>query len=101
MSRDRVHFSYNDSVDSSASRKAFTRAFGVGAPRLSSCGGGRHKTIICRPSQFARFLIYRNEEGGKNGFKILNAKLKPSKVESAVIDVSCERHRHVTDEDDC
>jgi hypothetical protein len=32
-------------------------------------------TIICRPSQFARFLIYRNERGIPNGFKELQPKL--------------------------
>jgi hypothetical protein len=31
--------------------------------------------IICRPSQFARFVIYRNEVGQKNGFMDLQAKL--------------------------
>lgn len=47
-------------------------------------------TIICRPSQFARFLIYRNELGGKNTFQALEAKLLPVKEEPTVIDVSKE-----------
>lgn len=31
--------------------------------------------IVCRPSQFARFMIYRNEAGIKNGFMDLKADL--------------------------
>lgn len=31
--------------------------------------------IVCRPSQFARFMIYRNEVGIQNGFIDLQAKL--------------------------
>ena len=31
--------------------------------------------IVCRPSQFARFMIYRNEAGIKNGFMDLKAVL--------------------------
>lgn len=31
--------------------------------------------IRCRPSQFARFLIRRNEQGGQNMFKELTPKL--------------------------
>lgn len=34
-------------------------------------------TIVCRPSQFARFMIYRNAAGIQNGFKDLHAELLP------------------------
>lgn len=32
-------------------------------------------TIICRPEQFARFIVLRNSRGMKNGIKCLDAKL--------------------------
>lgn len=32
-------------------------------------------TVVCRPSQFARFLIKRDEYGFANSFKTLNAEL--------------------------
>lgn len=43
-------------------------------------------TIRCRPSQFARFLIIRNNAGLPNSFKELNPKLVPGTKD--VLDVS-------------
>lgn len=80
MSRDRVHFKLDPCSMSMESRKAFHRAFGVPVPQMQTAysptfpDGGK-VIIICRPSQFARFLIYRNDEGGRNGFKELEPKL--------------------------
>jgi len=50
------------------------QAAGIRPHRLSyeSWGG---VWIVCRPSQFARFLIYRDEAGIKNGFKDLKPEL--------------------------
>lgn len=67
MSRDRVKFTLNTFALDHKVCTAFTKAFGVPPP-----SGGGDVTVICRPSQFARFLIYRNEEGARNGFKDLN-----------------------------
>jgi len=39
-------------------------------------------TVVCRPSQFARFLIYRNDAQITNGFKDLNPKLFTPKPQS-------------------
>lgn len=45
--------------------------------------------IVCRPSQFARFLIKRNELGFVNGFIELEAVLVPENKDSLpVVDVS-------------
>lgn len=47
--------------------------------------------IICRPSQFARFLIHRNRLGFPNGFKELEAELfvpEPPKLVQKPMDVS-------------
>lgn len=45
-------------------------------------------TIVCRPSQFARFIIMRNEAGITNWVKNLNAELFIPEPESTIIDVS-------------
>lgn len=45
-------------------------------------------TIICRPSQFARFLIKRNKAGLQNNFSELKAELVEPQEVAAIIDVS-------------
>lgn len=45
--------------------------------------------ITCRPSQFARFLIRRNDVGLRNGFKVLKARLVPA--EPVPVDPVVER----------
>ena len=67
-----VRFSGQQQVDDNATRQAFSKAFGQPMPMLLGM-----ITVRCRPSQFARFLIYREEAGGRNSFKILEAKLVP------------------------
>ena len=55
--------------------KAFGMAVG---DALYSMDGGHDNYgvwITCRPSQFARFMIYRNDAGIQNGFKDLKAEL--------------------------
>ncbi len=42
------------------------------------------KWILCRPDQFARFLIHRNDQGIQNGFKDLQPKLGPVEPEKDV-----------------
>jgi hypothetical protein len=44
-------------------------------------------TIRCRPSQFARFLIHRNDVGVPNSFQALNPRLEQEQDER-VFDVS-------------
>lgn len=86
MSSDRVHFELDLYNLEHASRVAYKQTFGVEPP--PSRHHGAHKiTIICRPSQFARFLIYRNEAGGRNLFKELNPRLEEANEEK-VLDLS-------------
>ncbi len=82
MSHDRVRFFiddcyYNNSSKMGILRDVLKQAFGLGrghsAQFMTNGYGGFY--LICRPSQFARFLIYRNEAGIKNGFIDLRAKL--------------------------
>lgn len=82
MSYDRVRFFlsdcyYNSGCKRDAMRAVLNKAFGLScdhsAQYMASTYGGFY--IICRPSQFARFMVYRNEAGQKNGFMDLQVKL--------------------------
>ena len=55
-------------------------------------------TIICRPSQFARFLIARNEAGLPNGFKCLEPVLFVPVPENNPIDVSKRPNKFVPEQ---
>ena len=93
MSHDRVRFTltckYNEREPTI---RAAQRAFGLDHEAVSNildqnCGGGG--VVICRPSQFGRFIVYRVNEGvGCNRIKELNPSLilMPN---STVTDVSC------------
>lgn len=84
MSHDRVRFFISDSYygntrNKDALRCTLEKAFGMGMGMghsdnaMTGHYGGFY--IICRPSQFARFLIFRDAAGLKNGFKDLGANL--------------------------
>lgn len=82
MSHDRVRFFISDSYyknvhQQGVLRDVLKKAFGLGTASstqcMSGCCGGFY--VVCRPSQFARFLIFRNDAGIKNGFVDLQAKL--------------------------
>ena len=50
-------------------------------------------TFVCRPSQFARFLIRRNELNFQNSFKELEPRLfTPEEAKVTRIDASCNRN---------
>ena len=52
-------------------------------------------TIICRPSQFARFLIYRSEADISNSFKAIKPELFiPEEEKKSPLDVSTHEKRH-------
>jgi hypothetical protein len=85
MSRDRVRFTIDAFCDN-ATRDAFKKAFG--AALLQKFGPVTTTTVICRPSQFARFMIYRNDFGGKNSFKELKPELFNPEPQPDLIDVS-------------
>ncbi|RWM32611.1 MAG: hypothetical protein EOR77_21515 [Mesorhizobium sp.] len=78
MNRDRVRFTLPN--DGANTARAAQRAFGL------TCSQAYHavhvkQTIICRPSQFARFLIYR-------GFNQFNAELLPAEHHDHTLDVT-------------
>lgn len=89
MSKDRVKFEIGGNHSMSGSwRSAYYQAFGCEMPNFEDT-----LTVICRPSQFARFLIYRDQAGGRNGFKELNAVLfHPHQETVKVVDVSTNPH---------
>lgn len=101
MSKDRVRFKISGSklFSSSKENRGYVQLcreiFGLELP----CGSGHlvtdQITIICRPSQFARFLIRRNERGLQNSFQELKPELfKPEpQPKELVYDVSCEPAR--------
>lgn len=73
MSRDRVRFRLTENMlTHSKMPEVLRRAFGVTADEVRRLREGRRGVVIvCRPSQFARFLIYRNEAGIHNQFLAL------------------------------
>lgn len=83
MSHDYVEFRYDGILAGEAGRRAAEEAFGLNSAQVR----GSNLTIRCRPSQFARFLILRNDYGGKNGFKELQPRLVSPNA----------RHGHVVD----
>jgi len=93
MSRDRVHFNLPEemctelSPVSKAATAAATVAFGLTYQEMRSICMSRTR-VICRPSQFARFMILRNLYGGRNSFKELNAEIVPAITTPPEIDVS-------------
>lgn len=62
--------------------------FGLSSNEINPLRSNGSITIRCRPSQFARFLILRNEAGFRNGFKELNPKLICPVERQPHIDVS-------------
>ncbi|RUU78228.1 hypothetical protein [Mesorhizobium sp. M7A.F.Ca.MR.362.00.0.0] len=88
ISHDRVRFTLDDSdANRAATSRAAQKAFGMSFP-LAYEALRVQKTIICRPSQFARFLIYRSKEVSNNGFKQFNAELVPAPEHEMVLDVT-------------
>ena len=77
MSEDRVRFFFHFRYYKIEMTGVMAKAFGIESTvfadlRRNNAGGF---WIVCRPSQFARFMIYRHNVGVCNGFKDLNAAL--------------------------
>ena len=93
MSKDRVHFYLpgqcaNDDDDrTKALDRAATEAFRLPLSHAKAIRK-RRVEIICRPSQFARFMILRNNYGGVNDFKGLDARLVKLPEPPEQLDVS-------------
>lgn len=95
MSKDRVRFyvgpkysSYGDKI-----KKVLQQAFDISYQESCCLMQGNGFWITCRPSQFARFLIYRNEASITNGFMDLRAKLITTQAREGEIDVGERAHQ--------
>ncbi|MBN9552927.1 MAG: hypothetical protein J0H31_29765 [Alphaproteobacteria bacterium] len=88
MPTDRVRFKLSD-VDKNhaANARAAKRAFGLTLTEAYNAVR-TEQVIICRPCQFARFLIWRSEEVDGNRFKQLEAELLPPLHLDYVLDVT-------------
>lgn len=82
MSKDRVEFTLRPHYFGSANfEDVLVKAFNLKYPQVVFLRNRAREypdqdiIILCRPSQFARFLIHRQEAGFQNMFKELNAKL--------------------------
>lgn len=82
MSKDRVEFKLPHNRIQEL-RELLKECFNITSSEYSQmcgrfsgcCQSENDVTIVCRPSQFARFLIKRNDMGLTNGFKELKPKL--------------------------
>lgn len=86
QSKDRVEFTlraYDRDVE--ATMRGAARAFNISEDYARTL---LDKRIICRPSQFARFLIYREKEGACNSFKALSARLFTPETVPSPVDLS-------------
>lgn len=95
MSHDRVKFYFNRQYFCSANSprqealNLLRAAFDMQEKesRELMCQNGEGFYIVCRPSQFARFLIWRNEAGMTNGFKDLMPELIPGERDPLVREI--------------
>ena len=55
-------------------RELLKRIFSLEEHEIAK-NSGKDLVLICRPSQFARFLIFRDQAGLQNNFQELNASL--------------------------
>ncbi|TIW53835.1 MAG: hypothetical protein E5V54_24035 [Mesorhizobium sp.] len=92
MSTDRVRFKLSD-VDKNhaANARAAQKAFGLTCSEAYNAVR-TEQVVICRPDQFARFLIWRSEEVDGNRFKQLEAELLPPLHMDVTLDVTRNSH---------
>ncbi len=93
MSKDRVKFKISAGLLCGREREEYARllqeVLGISrASTLCHANGGRDMTIICRPSQFARFIIERSNRGMRNGIQVLEATLFIPEEGLPIYDVS-------------
>ncbi len=99
MSRDRIEFTMTENHNrfrdnSEETARAASRAFGfsVSEARMMM---RINRRIRCRPSQFARFIAFRIEEGvSNNRIRDLDIKHIPAIEEPNVLDVSKNPSSH-------
>lgn len=84
MSRDRVVFLVTREMFAEPEFKgAFELAIGKLGFHVSAIAPDGMEVTV-RPSQFARFLIFRNDNGGRNSFKALKPRLISAPVSDNV-----------------
>jgi hypothetical protein len=83
MSRDRVRFTIRGDHECRL-RGLIRNVFGLNI----ASHDGNDITVVCRPSQFARFLIGRDAQGHHSSFKELNAELFTPRSTFTEYDVS-------------
>ena len=110
MSHDRIRFFLpNKYSDLQGMTRVMKRAFDMSQhefDRLRPHGGGRGTGfwLVCRPSQFARFMVYRSEVVGAcssagivNGFNELKVSLFTPEPSPCEQDVSMRPHQKCYD----
>lgn len=75
MSKDRVRFFIGEKYFGHKLIKVLQQSFNISKGESSHLMQEPGFWVFCRPSQFARFMIYRNEAGIQNGFMDLRAEL--------------------------
>ena len=91
MSEDRINFFLHYRYYKPELNEVLVKAFGLTEHQVLCLRKDNPHGfwVHCRPSQFARFMIYRDETGMVNGFKDLNAALvEPSKPETLAENIS-------------
>lgn len=92
MSKDRIQFTLPESVRFGKFRwqyeQLLDQVFGISASEAAPDGDLK---IICRPSQFGRFLVLRHLDGVTNAFSCLNAAFVPNTEQKRIIDASQRR----------
>lgn len=87
MSHDRVRFTFTDNAcNRAATQEAAMRAFGITLGEAAAAWN-RSATIECRPSQFARFIIYRGEVVSNQAMRQFEARLVTPEA-CTIVDVS-------------
>ena len=99
MSKDRVRFTLTGSMLCKCRMEGvLNKAFNINVKTAESYlnydkdHDSKTVVIICRPSQFARFLIYRNEADIDNSFKAIKPELfTPDQEKKSPLDVSTHK----------
>lgn len=98
MSKDRVRFTLTPNMARCHSHQQLVEdTLGIPARDVKKYGDAyKGMTIVCHPSQFARFMIVRNDRGLQNSFKDLSPELFfPDMPE--VVDASSNPNRYKKD----
>lgn len=100
MSRDRVIFLLPEVYFRSEMYPVMRKGLGFSADDVSTARNVMRDSavggimVVCRPSQFARFIILRNDAGMRNGFKELKTRLVPdNEVEAQTWDVDVSKNK--------